>query len=78
MTPCSKCGNYHEGECDPQRATDYQNEKAIKQVKSDLTSLEAELAEYLQTKHGRFDLYYLCRQSGASRGKGTASGSSRT
>lgn len=73
MARCKECGLYHGGLCDPNRKVDYHNQLAIKQAQSDLTSLEAEFSEYLQSKQGRFDLYYIEHQS--ERGYGISSGS---
>lgn len=71
MPRCNKCGDYHSGQCDPELVKQHEINAAMKEAHRELLALEAELSEFLQTKHGRFELYY------ASRGKGTLSGSSR-
>lgn len=62
--PCPECGasvpvdEIDEHRCAPERRLDYQ----LFQLRDEIASFELEVAEYLASVRGRFDLYYAQRQ----------------
>lgn len=63
-TPCPDCGasvpaaELDDHRCARDRWLDYQ----MFQLRGDIATFELELAEYLQTLQGRFDMFYAERQ----------------
>ena len=66
--PCPECGasieraKPEEHECDPQRRLDF----VVIQLRPELDGFEDELAEYLETPHGRFELWYAAHRRQAA------------
>lgn len=62
--PCTDCGSSVERaqagnhRCDPERRLEY----AVFTLRHELGDVEAEIEEYLETPHGRFEVWYAARE----------------
>jgi hypothetical protein len=61
--PCPDCGasvdrNDPAHECDPERRLDF----VLFRLRDEIAAFAAELAKYLGTPHGRFEVYYAERE----------------